>query len=163
MVCFKNQLKSVFFLILGSFWGRQRAPRAINTDSSWVFDRSLVEAVQGIALSSVQKHFMYHLLNFRVFHHVLTYLRIVSNHIRVQIFKTSLNMFEESYQITSEILKLQNKSEHVCRIVSNHIRIFQNFKTNLKNVCRVVSNHIRFFQKFKRSLNMFEESYQITS
>ena len=38
-----------------------------------VFDRSLVDAVQGIALSSVQKHFMYHLLNFSVFRHVLTY------------------------------------------------------------------------------------------
>ena len=53
-----------------------------------IFDRSLVEAVQGIALSSVQKHFMYHLLNFRVFHHVLTYLRIISNHITSE-FRTS--------------------------------------------------------------------------
>ena len=32
----KNQLKSVFFLILWSFWGRQRDPKAINTDMSWV-------------------------------------------------------------------------------------------------------------------------------
>ena len=27
----------MFFLILGSFWGRQRAPRAINIDLSWFF------------------------------------------------------------------------------------------------------------------------------
>ena len=33
----KTQLKSVFFLILWSFWGRQRDPKAINTDMSWVF------------------------------------------------------------------------------------------------------------------------------
>ena len=32
-----TQLKSVFFLILWSFWGRQRDPKAINTDMSWFF------------------------------------------------------------------------------------------------------------------------------
>ena len=34
-------------------------------------------------------------------------------------------MFVKSYQITSEFLELQNLSKHVCRIVSNHIRVFR--------------------------------------
>ena len=57
-----------------------------------VFDRSLVEAVQGIALSEDLSSAIY--LNFIVFHHVA----------------------------------IMNKSEHVCGIVSNHIRVLGTLK-----------------------------------
>ena len=75
-------------------------------------------------------------------------------------------MFEESYQITSEFLELQVKSENVCRIVSNHIRFFYNFKTSPKSFNMFVESYqitSEFFRTLKQILKMFVESYQITS
>ena len=57
-----------------------------------LFDRLLVEAVQGIASLSSVGTSSCHLLNFSVFRHVLTYLRIVAIHITLILNK--IDMFE---------------------------------------------------------------------
>ena len=82
--------------------------------SSSLFDRSLVEAVQGIALSS--GNYVCRLPKFCVFCHVLTYLRIVSIHITLILNK--IRHVWELYQIASKALW------HVwtcLRIISNRI------------------------------------------
>ena len=74
-------------------------------------------------------------------------------------FKTSLNMFRhESHQFVSEVLQIQDKSQHVCRIVSICIRetcldmfdelhqfVLEVLKVldKFQHVCRIVSIRIR--------------------
>ena len=113
-----------------------------------LFDRSLVEAVQGIALSEDLPCTVY--LNFTVFRHV-----------SIQNFQTSLNMFEEQYQITSEFLyHLLNFSvfRHVLtylRIVSIRIILILN---KIRQVLRIVSNRIK---SIMTCLDMFENHIKL--
>ena len=86
-------------------------------------------------------------------------------------FKTSLNMFRhESHQFVSEVLQIQDKSQHVCRIVSIRIRYTcldmfdesRQFLTEVleihdkfQHVGRIVSICIR-----ETCLDLFDESNQ---
>ena len=106
-----------------------------------VFDRSLVEAVQGIALSS-GTFFLpfsnlksisssYDLEQVQTCLHIISRLTrndtIVSNRILLQFqnFETSLNIFKESYQVTSEFRILKQ----VLTCQQNRIKSHQKFYT----------------------------------
>ena len=106
----KNHFLNIFFLDTRArtlSW-RYQQRRSIKKRMGFI-DRSLIEAVQGIALSEDLPCTVY--LNFTVFRHV-----------SIQNFQTSLNMFEEQYQITSEFLyHLLNFS--VFRHVLTYLRI----------------------------------------
>ena len=100
-----------------------------------VFDRSLVEAVQGIALSSSSVGTSScHLLNLSVFRHVLTYLRIVS----------------------IRIILILNKIRQVLRIVSNRIK-------SIMTCLDMFENHIKSHHKHYDMSGHVWESYQIAS
>ena len=43
-------------------------------------------------------------------------------HVLQKMFKTCLDMFDESHQFVSKVLEIQDKFQHVCRIVSIRIR-----------------------------------------
>jgi hypothetical protein len=68
-----------------------------------IFDRSLIEAVQGIASSSTF---------FPPFAQILEYFVILWFRTSLDMF-TSLDKFVELYQFASEVLELQYKSKHV--------------------------------------------------
>ena len=131
-----------------------------------VFDHSLAEAVQGIALR--EDLLSNHIRVFRSLKQVLTCQYFIM--LQFQNFKTSLSMFVKSYQITSEILQYfimlqfqnvktsRNMFEKSYQITSD----FKDFRT-LKQVLTCYYFVIMQFQSLKTGQNMIVESYQITS
>ena len=129
---------------------------------SFIFDRSLVEAVQGIAFS-VPFHvpftqFLCISSCFDIFKNCInsyhidpeqdqTCLRIVSN--RIKSIMTCLDMFENHIKSHH---KHYDMSGHVCRVISNCIRVFSKNLGSFGSINSIKSFKSLFRVKSLRSI-----------